>query len=72
MVYSVKVNYFVRDVKIHRYPCGQIRKRGGGPGKYGQVLWQDFATLGEAEEFAKKWELSGYKKGYCRICLKKN
>jgi hypothetical protein len=71
MQYAVKVNSFVRDVNNHHFPCGQIRKRGRGPGQYGQVLWQDFATLGEAEGFAKKWELSGYKKGFCRICLKK-
>lgn len=71
MDYSVKVNSIVKDVVIHKYPCGHIRKRGGGPGKYGQVHWKDFNTLDEAEEFAKSKEMIGYKiKKYCSFCLK--
>jgi|GEM_PF-1691662 len=70
MGYSTKVNSIVKDVVIHRYPCAQIRKRGGGPGKYGQVHWGDFDALDAAEEYAKKWEMKGYQKKYCSFCTK--
>ena len=71
MEYAVKANSFIKDVIIHQCPCKEIRKRGGGPGKYGQVYWQDFATLSEAEKYATEWQIRGHKKDYCGHCLKR-
>jgi len=52
-MYAVKVDEFVKDVVIHRYLCGNIRKRGCAPDKYGQAHWFVFETyyqaLGEAK-----------------------
>jgi len=70
MNYSVKTNSIVKDIVIHRYPCRQIKKRGGGPGKYGQVHWEDFDTLDAARAYARKWEDKGYSLKYCRFCIK--
>jgi hypothetical protein len=70
MRYAVKVNSFVKDIVIHKHPCGHIRKRGGAPGKYDQVSWEDFDTLDAAEEHAKTWESRGYIRKHCRFCLK--
>ncbi len=67
--YAVKANDFVKDVVIHKYPCGHIRKRGGSPGKYGQVHWKDFYTLDIAEAYAQNWGSKGYTKKYCRSCF---
>lgn len=71
VTYAVKVNDFVKDVVIHEYPCGQIRKRGGAPGKYGQVHWEDFDTLADAEEYAQQYQNRGYTKKYCSFCLRR-
>jgi len=62
MRYAVKANDFVRDVVIHKYPCGHIRKRGGEPGKYDQVHWEDFDALNDAERWARGWQSKGYTK----------
>jgi len=69
MMYAVKVNDFVKDVVIHRYPCGNIRKRGGAPGKYGQVHWFDFETYNEALNEARRWEAMGYELRHCKQCF---
>jgi hypothetical protein len=58
-------------VVIHKYPCGHIRKRGGEPGKYGQIHWSDFDLLGDAEKWASDWEKQGYLKKQCSFCMKK-
>ena len=68
-MYAVKANEIVKDVVIHRYPCGQIRKR-GGVGKYGQVHWYDFDTYEQALGEARKWEARGYKLKHCSFCCK--
>jgi len=65
-MYAVKVNDFVKDVVIHKYPCGHIRKRGGAPGKYGQVHWFDFETFEDAIREARIWEAIGYELKYCK------
>ncbi len=70
MKYSVKANSIVKDVVIHRHPCGQIRKRGGSPGKYGPVFWEDFGTLDDAQDYAKQWQKRGYVLKYCSFCAK--
>ena len=41
-----------------------LRKRGGPPGKYGQVHWEDFDTLDDAEKWAQTWQSKGYTKKY--------
>ncbi len=71
MRYAVKANDFVRDVVIHE-SCGHIRKRGGEPGKYGQVHWKDFEELSDAEKWAQEWQAKGYAKKYCSFCVKKS
>lgn len=71
MTYAVKANDIVRDVVIHEYPCGQIRKRGGDPGKYGQVHWDDFDTLDDALKWARKYQNKGYTMKYCSFCMEK-
>jgi len=68
-MYAVKANDFVRDVVIHRYPCGHIRKGGGSPGKYNQVHWKDFDKLSDANRWADQWVRRGYTKKYCRFCF---
>lgn len=69
MSYSVKANEFVRDTVIHRSGCSEVRKRGGEPGKYGQVHWADFATVSQAEQWAAQWVAKGYKgPKRCRRC----
>jgi len=70
MEYAVHVNDNVKDVVIHKYPCGNIRKRGGEPGKYGQVHWKDFDELSDAEKWAQEWQTKGYAKKYCSFCSK--
>jgi len=64
MRYAVKANDIVKDVVIHKYPCGNIRKRGGAPGKYDQVHWEDFDSLDDAEKWARTWQSKGYIKKY--------
>ena len=66
-MYAVKVNTIVKDVVIHKYPCGHIRKR-GGVGKYNQVIWQDFDTYPQARNYAEKWQSRGYKLKHCHFC----
>ena len=67
-MFAVKVNDIVKDVVIHMYPCGEIRKR-GGKGKYGQVHWYNFDTYKQALIEAKKWEARGYELKHCKHCL---
>ena len=69
-MYAVKANDFVMDVVIHRYPCGNIRKRGGAPDKYGQVHWFDFETYNEALGEAREWKAKGYALKHCKKCFR--
>lgn len=68
MGYAVKANDIVKDVVIHKYPCGHIRRRGGPPGMYGQVHWEDFDTLDDAEKWVQGWQSKGYTKK-CHTCV---
>lgn len=69
-IYAVKANDFVKDVIIHKLPCGQYKKR-GGVGKYGQVHWFDFSTYEEALSEARKWQMKGYTLKHCSFCFGK-
>ena len=72
MQFAVKANDWTKDVVIHKYPCPYIRIRGGEPGKYGQVHWEDFNDLQAAENYAQIWEMKGYRKKYCSRCIGKS
>lgn len=67
MNYSVKANDWIPDVVIHKASCGHARKR-GGVGKYGQVHWEDFNSLEQAENYARVWRRKGYTLKYCKHC----
>ena len=64
-MYAVEANDIVKDVVIHRYPCGHIGKRGITPRKYGQVHWFDFDIYDEALSEARKWKSIGYELKHC-------
>lgn len=68
MGYSVKANDIVKDCRIHKSSCGHVRKRGGEPGKYGQVHWEDFDTLNAADQYASTWRAKGYDTRPCKVC----
>ncbi len=68
-MYAVKANDIVRDVVIHKYPCGHIKKGNGPPGKFGQVHWYDFDLYEQALNEARKWQVKGYKFKHCSFCL---
>ena len=53
--FAVKVNTIVKDVVLHKYPCSQIRKR-GGIGIHNQVIWMDFDNFIEARSYVRDWE----------------
>lgn len=65
--FAVKANTISKTVVIHKFPCGHIRKR-GGIGKYGQVKWEDFENLKDAENWAKIKERNGLSLKYCSFC----
>ncbi len=67
MNYSVKANDWIPDVVIHMASCRHVRKR-GGIGKYGQVHWEDFKSLEEAEAWAEVWRRKDYTKKLCKTC----
>lgn len=68
-MYAVKVNDIVKDVVIHKYPCGHIRKGGGAPRKYRQVHWFDFDTYEQALNEGRRWQAKGYNLKLCSSCL---
>jgi hypothetical protein len=63
--YAVRVDEEVKDVTIHKHPCGHIRKRGGW-----RAIWEDFNTLEETEKYAREWKAKGHSIKYCAHCMK--
>lgn len=68
--HAVQVNDIVKDVVIHKYPCGHIIKRGDPPEKYEHMHWLDFDNYGEALSESREWEARGYKLKHCPFCLR--
>jgi len=61
--YLVRATKRVKNVIIHKRPCGYIR------GDKDMGHWKEFDTLEEAKVYTQGWEEGGHIVKYCKYCI---